>query len=109
MKMIRLVLLKMIIFGILLNLVTLTSAARRKQNDLITSDEKTDLKIPQGVFEHIKNKRDTSRRNWSRNTASNAYNPPPYLVFNSKTGSYYPYYKFPIENNYIRRNMYKYS
>lgn len=29
-------------------------------------------------------------------------NMPPYLVFNKKSGAYYPYFKFPYENN-LRR------
>lgn len=57
-----------------------------------------------------KTKRSSSRRQWSTPTEYGAYtkynkynNPPPYLVYNRKTGSYYPYYSYPLENN-VRRN-----
>ncbi|CAG9124101.1 unnamed protein product [Plutella xylostella] len=46
-------------------------------------------------------KRQANRRSWTG--YKNYGNPPPYLVYNKKIGAYYPYYKFPIENN-VRRS-----
>ncbi|KAI8420250.1 hypothetical protein MSG28_008791 [Choristoneura fumiferana] len=53
-------------------------------------------------------KRSSYRRQWSSTPAdygtyAKNNNPPPYLVYNRKTGSYYPYYNYPMENN-VRRN-----
>ncbi|CAG4986892.1 unnamed protein product [Colias eurytheme] len=44
----------------------------------------------------------TQRRNWSKSQLSNL---PPYLVLNRKTGSYFPYYKFPYENSLRRKTV----
>ncbi|RVE47744.1 hypothetical protein evm_007633 [Chilo suppressalis] len=53
-----------------------------------------------------KTKRNAYERSWSSHINNYGMNiMPPYLVYNRKTGSYYPYYTQQKENNSIRRNM----
>ncbi|PZC83743.1 hypothetical protein B5X24_HaOG206900 [Helicoverpa armigera] len=53
---------------------------------------------------HNKAKRSTYGRNWGKSNFGN-YGLPPYLVYNRKSGSYFPYFQYP--ENSIRRSMRK--
>lgn len=53
-----------------------------------------------------KTKRSTYSRNWKSSSYGDSNSMPPYLVYNRKIGAYYPYFKYPSENN-VRRKMRK--
>nr|XP_026490763.1 uncharacterized protein LOC113396894 [Vanessa tameamea] len=98
MEAIRLFLLKIILSAIVLNIIL---AGNTMAYNTISS---VDRKSANNYQRQSMPSAGTYKRNWSlrsKNTKSYT-NVPPYLVFNQKVGAYYPYYKYPYENN-IRR------
>nr|XP_034835536.1 uncharacterized protein LOC117992000 [Maniola hyperantus] len=95
MEAVRLFLLKIILSSIVLNLIIARNTAA--YNTISTNDRK-----------HHQDK-SVHRRNWSPKSSNTELykHMPPYLVFNRKVGAYYPYFKYPGDNNLRRMGVHK--
>ncbi|KAG6456507.1 hypothetical protein O3G_MSEX009792 [Manduca sexta] len=103
------ILLKFILIVVLLAITT-SAKHIRSGNKLAMKHNHSEK--PQNNIIDLKYSKHLKKRNvyrsWSRSSSSQAYNMPPYLVFNKKLGAYYPFFKYPNENS-MRRSMYKYG
>ncbi|CAK1584353.1 unnamed protein product [Parnassius mnemosyne] len=108
METVRLFLLKVILMAIIFNISVATNANPLIHNipSSITSDvrHKTHVEQHSNKLQQQRNSRNFKEKSWSpRSSNYGDFNSlPPYLVYNRKLGSYYPYY--PKQNS-IRRNM----
>ncbi|CAH2241982.1 jg9098 [Pararge aegeria aegeria] len=93
MEAVRLFLLKIILSAVVLNIIIVKNTAA--YSNISTNDGRQD-KSPH-------------RKSWSsKSSNTEAYKyMPPYLVFNKKVGAYYPYFKYPGDNNLRRMGAHK--
>ncbi|CAG5048776.1 unnamed protein product [Parnassius apollo] len=111
MEAVRLFLLKVILTAILFNIFVATNANTLIHNNIPSSSasdvrHRTHFEHHSNRLKQLRSSRNFQEKNWSSKASNyNALNSlPPYLVYNRKLGSYYPYY--PKQNS-IRRNMVK--
>ncbi|XP_022817931.1 uncharacterized protein LOC111350539 [Spodoptera litura] len=98
------VLIKIIIFTVIIAILSASVAEAKKT-------KKHSSKLSKRHYDHIekyhnKAKRSTYGRSWGKASYS-GYGMPPYLIYNRKLGAYYPYYKYPENNNRRSMNMRK--